>query len=250
MTDKSFYKVAADEVTAGHLDEALWIKVCADMPGAGRLSQQAKYIQLRAQELAVEAAKRKAHVLAHTAKWKAKKFVKEAIIFCFLFAILACTFVLINMGKLPPRVSAPMVPQVTMPNGRALRAKPANVTDMQGWHAYLSQVAHAHMDGVQNTPYMYFVPAGDDSAAVAARSHVQNILNGVVTVTLLPGNMICVGGPDSSKTADVIVAAFKNVRPGSFDGVVVLFIGDPADRQRVEDAVSSSRAEFRFASML
>lgn len=54
MTHKSFYEAAASEVAAGHLDNALWIKVNAEMPGADGGAKQAKYIALRAQELAVE----------------------------------------------------------------------------------------------------------------------------------------------------------------------------------------------------
>jgi len=54
MTHKSYYEAAAAEVTAGHLDSALWIKVNADMPNADNGARQAKYIALRAQELAAE----------------------------------------------------------------------------------------------------------------------------------------------------------------------------------------------------
>jgi len=56
MTNKLFYQIAADEVARGNIDQALWIKVVADMPVATRIQQQAKYIQLRAGELAIESA--------------------------------------------------------------------------------------------------------------------------------------------------------------------------------------------------
>lgn len=52
MTHKSFYEAAVTEVAAGHLDSALWIKVSAEMPGADNSARQARYIALRAQELA------------------------------------------------------------------------------------------------------------------------------------------------------------------------------------------------------
>lgn len=56
VTHKSFYEAAAAEVAAGRLDNALWIKVNADLPGADNSARQAKYIALRAQELATEKA--------------------------------------------------------------------------------------------------------------------------------------------------------------------------------------------------
>ncbi|MDE2155542.1 MAG: hypothetical protein KGJ32_06555 [Xanthomonadaceae bacterium] len=52
MTDKTYYQAAATEVAGGQLDVALWTKVNADMPEATDLARQAKYIQLRAREMA------------------------------------------------------------------------------------------------------------------------------------------------------------------------------------------------------
>lgn len=128
-------------------------------------------------------------------------------------------------------------------------SKPSSPTDIKGWQAYLTQIIRTHMQGIQNSPYVYFVPAGDDPVNTEARGRVQSTLAGVVATTVLPGNMIAAGGPDSSKTADVLATAFKNAQPGSFKGVAVLFIGDAADRQRVQDAIQPSGADFRFATM-
>jgi hypothetical protein len=52
MTDKVFYKAAAEEVVAGKVDSALWIKVNAQMPNSNTKALQAKYIEYRAKELA------------------------------------------------------------------------------------------------------------------------------------------------------------------------------------------------------
>ena len=131
----------------------------------------------------------------------------------------------------------------------AQATRPTSPSDMKGWKTYLSQIVQAHMQGINNTPYMYFIPAGDDADTVAARGRTQDTLNGVIATTVLPGNMIAAGGPDSGKTADALVTAFKNAQPGSFKGVVVLFVGNAADRERVQQAVAPSGAEFRFAQM-
>lgn len=57
MTHKTFYQLAAAEVAAGHVDDALWIKVNVELPNADDKARQAKYITLRAEEMAVESAK-------------------------------------------------------------------------------------------------------------------------------------------------------------------------------------------------
>lgn len=161
--------------------------------------------------------------------------------FAFVVVItLAAAFALSACNKQPAEQQAAAPAQV---------GKPTSPTDIKGWQAYLSQIVQQHMQGVQNTPYVYFVPAGDTPERQAERGRVQDTLNGVVAASVLPGNMIVAGGPDSGKTADVLVAAFKNAQPGSFKGVVVLFIGDAADQQRVKDGLAPSGAEFRFAQM-
>ena len=52
MTDKAYYQAAAAEVADGVIDDALWIKVNAELPGTSDNVRRAKYIQLRAEELA------------------------------------------------------------------------------------------------------------------------------------------------------------------------------------------------------
>jgi hypothetical protein len=61
--------------------------------------------------------------------------------------------------------------------------------------------------------------------------------------------MIAAGGPSSATTAQVMETAFKQASPGSFKGVVVLFIGDQADEAAVKAAVEPSGATFKFAQM-
>lgn len=128
-------------------------------------------------------------------------------------------------------------------------AKPSSPNDMKGWKDYLSQIVQQNMKGIQNSPFVYFVPAGTDPDTVAARGRVQGTLNGVVAATVLPGNMIAAGGPDSALTATALITAFKNAQPGSFKGVAVLFVGNAADKPAVQQAIAPSSADFRFAQM-
>lgn len=166
--------------------------------------------------------------------------------------------------------------QSNAPAAQAKLTKPSNPNDMKAWQAYLSQVVEDNMGDITNTPYAYFVPDVPVQAAAAAASagkagkpgkpsmaaapasassaeatldRVQGQLNDVVAATVLPGNMVAAGGPNSATTAEVLENAFKQAAPGSFKGVVVLFVGDKADEAAVKAAVEPSGATFKFAQM-
>lgn len=140
---------------------------------------------------------------------------------------------------------------------------------LKEWKDYLSHVVEANLGDITNTPYVYFVPdvpvevaaagtaaaAGSAavpasaSSAIATLGRVQDQLDTVVAATVLPGNMVAAAGPNSATTAKVLENAFSQASPGSFKGVVVLFIGDQADEAAVKAAVEPSGATFKFAQM-
>ena len=120
---------------------------------------------------------------------------------------------------------------------------PTDATNTQAWKAYLVDVVKRNMQGVTSrTPYMYFVPAGDDTAAQDARINQLENVKTTVARGVLPGNMMAFGGPSSTLTAGLIQDAFKEAQAGSFKGVIVLFIGAPADKDAVEQALGASGA--------
>jgi len=127
---------------------------------------------------------------------------------------------------------------------------PTNPADTAAWKNYLGRVVMNNMQGVKtNTPFMYFVPAGDSADLEDQRRNQLDNVSGTVARGVLPGNMMAFGGPDSKTTADLIIEAFKEARDGSFKGVVFLFVGGAADNDRVKDAVSKSGVEYRFVEM-
>jgi hypothetical protein len=166
--------------------------------------------------------------------------------------------------------------QSNAPAAQAKVSKPSDPNDIKAWQAYLSQVVEENMGDITNTPYAYFVPDVPVQVAAAGASagkagkpgtvataatpasassaeetlgRVQDQLNTVVQATVLPGNMVAAGGPNSATTAEVLENAFKQASPGSFKGVVVLFVGDKADEAAVKAAVEPSGATFKFAQM-
>ena len=127
---------------------------------------------------------------------------------------------------------------------------PAANADKAAWQKYLSNVVTRNMQGVKtNSPFMYYVPAGDSADVLDARNNQLNSVADAVARGVLPGNMMAFGGPDSKATADLVVDAFSKSRDGSFKGVVILFVGAAADQDRVKEAVAKSGAEFRFYEM-
>lgn len=90
MTHKTFYQLAAAEVAAGRLDDALWIKVNAELPNSDDKTRQAKYITMRAKEMAADNAK---HRLA---RWVPQSVAGWLVCLVVAFAIFMVVGTLIN----------------------------------------------------------------------------------------------------------------------------------------------------------
>lgn len=128
--------------------------------------------------------------------------------------------------------------------------RPTDKNDAQGWNAYLVQLLQKNLQGMSAPqPYAYLVTAGDNEEATAQNDRQLSNVQDTVARGVLPGNLLAFAGPDSTKTADLIVAAFTSAKPGSFKDVIVLFIGDQADQQRVEDVLKPTGATVRFVAM-
>lgn len=118
--------------------------------------------------------------------------------------------------------------------------------DDGAWKTYLQQVVMQNMSNISNSPYMYYLPA--PSTAEYESMYARQLENVATTIerTVLPGNMLAFGSPDSARIADLVVESFKSASPDSMKGVRVLFVGAAADRERVEVAVAPSAADFVF----
>lgn len=124
--------------------------------------------------------------------------------------------------------------------------KPSDANDLDGWKAYLGGTVKQNMEGIRQRPFMYFVPAISDEETQRQYDAQLTNIQDTLARGILPGNLIAFGSPDSAKLADLVVDAFSLAASGSLKGVRVLFIGEPADQQRVREAVAPSEAEFVF----
>ena len=135
-------------------------------------------------------------------------------------------------------------------NVPAAAPKPTDPGDTKGWNAYLGPIVQKNMQGMtagQPFAYMVKAPINDDAKADDARqlAAVQDVVSRGVT----GGNLLAFAGPDSAATGNLVVTAMQSAHPNSLKNVIVLFVGDEVDEQRVADAVKPTGATFRFVKM-
>lgn len=128
---------------------------------------------------------------------------------------------------------------------------PTNGDDGE-WKSYLGRVVGQNMAGVTDRNFSYYLPAdsqtlteGDADGRTQFDRQLENVTT-VVLRTVLPGNMLSFGSPDSEKMADLIVLAFQDAAPDALAGSQVLFIGKPEDSERVRVAVEAAGARYLF----
>ncbi|MBD8882040.1 MULTISPECIES: hypothetical protein [Rhodanobacter] len=128
--------------------------------------------------------------------------------------------------------------------------KPTDVNDAKGWQAYLGPLVQKNLQGMAaQQPYVYYVTPGQKDDDKAQNDRQLQSVQDTVARGVTPGNLLAFVGPVSATTGDLAVAAFKSAQPGTFKDVIVLFVGDKADEQRVSDAVKVTGATFRFVQM-
>lgn len=118
--------------------------------------------------------------------------------------------------------------------------------DPTAWQEYATDVIHRNMDGVNATPYVYFLPGENAQDFQGEYDRMLEKVEGDLARGILEGNMLAFVSPASGKMADLVIAAFGKVDAGSLKGVKVLFIGSAADNARVEAAVTPSGAHYKF----
>jgi hypothetical protein len=139
----------------------------------------------------------------------------------------------------------------------APKAAPAALTaptnnDDNAWKAYLGQVVAQNMTGVTDRVFPYYLPAnsttptpGDPDNHSQYDRQLQNVSD-VVARTVLPGNMLVFGSPDSAKMGDLVIAAMTGAKADALKGSQVLFIGKPADSDRVKTVVQAAGGKYIF----
>ena len=133
--------------------------------------------------------------------------------------------------KAPP--PAPAAPAIVVP---------ADANDSDAWKKYFSAKVQAWLKskGKAGRIWATFLPKDGDPAEMLKTTQ-DNLDRGI-----LAGTILAFGSPDSAKMADFIQTSFTGVREKSLAGVIVVFVGDAADKDRVQQAVAASGVEYAF----
>ncbi|MFT3761759.1 MAG: hypothetical protein QM761_03915 [Pseudoxanthomonas sp.] len=118
--------------------------------------------------------------------------------------------------------------------------------DDAAWKPYLQDVVARNMGNITNNPYLYYLPSQSDPEFQAKYERQLEQAKNALARGIVSGNLIGFGSPESAKMADIAIASFEGVPEGTMKGVRVLFIGEPADGERVKQAVAASGVDYVF----
>ncbi len=158
---------------------------------------------------------------------KLTRLISVALIALFAVGLVACK------KQEAAKVEAPPV------------AKPAN-EDLNAWQAYVTDVVRRNVEP-GTSPYLYFLPGQATPDFQGEYDRLQEKLDVDLSRGTTGDNVVLAfASPASAKLADMMIDSFGRVEAGSLKGAKVMFIGDAADSQRVEPAVTPSGATFKF----
>ena len=135
---------------------------------------------------------------------------------------------------------APMVDAVKAP-----MAMPTT-EDVAAWRDYVTDVATRNMDGINNSPYVYFLPGEGSETFGGDYERLLEKLEQDLGRGIIEGNMLVFASPAQEKMTEMIETAFKPVPEASMKGVKVVFIGTPILGERVKAAVSAAGVNYVF----
>ena len=118
--------------------------------------------------------------------------------------------------------------------------------DVTAWRAYVNDVATRNMDGVTNSPFVYFLPGEKAEGFGGLYERLLEKLEVDLSRGILEGNMLVFASPAQEKTTQMVETAFQQVPPDSMKGVKVVFVGTPILGERVRAAVEPAGVKYIF----
>ena len=118
--------------------------------------------------------------------------------------------------------------------------------DVAAWRDYVTDVATRNMDGINNSPYVYFLPGEASEGFGGLYERQLEKVEGDLGRGIIEGNMLVFASPAQENTAEMIETAFKQVPAGTMKGVKVLFVGTPILGERVRAAVEPAGVNYVF----
>ena len=118
--------------------------------------------------------------------------------------------------------------------------------DVTAWRAYVNDVATRNMEGITNSPFVYFLPGEKSEGFGGLYERLLEKLEQDLGRGIIEGNMLVFASPAPEKEVEMIETAFKQVAPGTMKGVKVVFIGTPILGERVKAAVEPAGVNYIF----
>lgn len=133
------------------------------------------------------------------------------------------------------------------PQTEAVAAVPLPTSSEQkDWKPYLEYKLTPHMDGITNSPYVYFLPGETSEGFGGQYQRLLEKVEGDLGRGIIEGNMLVFASPSSAKIGELAVVAFGQVPAGSLNNVKVVFIGKPEDSMKVEAASKPAGVKYVF----
>ena len=154
-----------------------------------------------------------------------RKFALVAAVAALALPLAACK------DEAPVKVEKPAVPVPT-------------TDDANAWRAYVSDVVRRNAKDVSGSPYIYLVPQSTMPEFEDAYARLTDKAKSDVARGVLPGSMLAFAASqkDSSKAAELAVAAISSAGPDKLRDVKVLYIGTAAEGEQVKAAIGLSAA--------
>ena len=118
--------------------------------------------------------------------------------------------------------------------------------DVAAWKAYVTDVAKRNMDGITNSPYVYFLPSETSEGFGGDYQRMLEKVEGDLGRGIVEGNMLVFASPSSAKMGELAVTAFGQVPAGSLNNVKVVFVGKAEDSMKVEAATKPAGVTYVF----
>lgn len=126
----------------------------------------------------------------------------------------------------------------------ALSAPTTNDDDQ--WKLYLQDVVTRNMGTVTNSPFVYYLTSQENPKFESDYKGQLDQVRNALARGIVGGNLIAFGSPESAKMADIATAGFADVPADTMKRVKIVFIGNPADSERVKAAVERTGATYVF----
>ena len=118
--------------------------------------------------------------------------------------------------------------------------------DVTAWRAYVNDVATRNMEGITNSPFVYFLPGEKSEGFGGLYERLLEKLEQDLGRGILEGNMLVFASPSSAKMGELAVTGFNQVPAGSLNNVKVVFVGKAEDSMKVEAASKPAGVKYVF----